>query len=448
MLIKVLLYYKIVNKLSLAFLFLLFFLVILFEPLFVQPDAEILGWLKYQDEILLATPFELALVVPTSSRPLGVFPVARVKEVLVEPGENVKKNQAVILLENQLSKVFLEKAEANLRLVEARQKLFEEKKDAIEDKLSEVAKGEDKLREAERDAKSFFKKGRSKAKEALSDVGEKLAKVSEGKEKLQAFLKEIEKGISQLEKQIEQVKQLPDSDPTKAILLEQLHQKLNELLVKRETLNKQLVELENGEKALKSAQKKIRVNLQKGGVKYQAGLRKIAAARAKLRKAESQLYEAQEKIDFQLSLFPFYLKQASALKRLASVVLESVQVRAPQAGKVVEIKVKPGEVVYPGQVLAVVVNDEKLFFEGYLPVKNGVSGFAGNYRVKIDSFTGRYFLAHLFALSFQEEFAGTSVITQENELTRVRKLVLEVNNSSGLLKAGFPAEAVFEERKK
>lgn len=433
-------------KSGILFLLLIFFLAFIAWP--VSASREVQGWLKYKDEVFLSTPSELLLTFPTSSRPAGTFPLGRVKEVLVEPGEKVKKNQVVILLESPLAEVLLEKAESNLRLVEARQKLLEEKKDEIEDKLSELKAGKKKLKTTEKRAKSSFKEGTRQAKKALSGIKNQLAKIEEGKERLWLGLKEIEKGIIQLEKQIEQVKQLPDSDPTKAILLEQLHQKLNELLVKRETLNKQLVELENGEKALKSAQKKIRVNLQKGEVKYRAGLGKIAAARAKLRKAESQLYEAQEEIDFQLSLFPFYLKQAGALKRLASVVLESVQVRAPQAGKVVEIKVKPGEVVYPGQVLAVVVNDEKLFFEGYLPVENGVSDFAGNYRVKIDSFTGRYFFAHLFALSFQEEFAGTSVITQENELTRVKKLVLEVNNSSGLLKAGFPAEAVFEERKK
>lgn len=424
---------------------LLFLLIFLFWP--SSTRGEVSGWLKYRDEVVLSAPPELLIAVPTATRPAGISPLARVKEVLVEPGEKVKEGQLLIILENELVGVFLEQAKANITLLEARQKLLEEKKKEVEDKLSEVKEGKNRMNKAESEAKVAFRKGVSQSEEALSEVSHKLTEIKVGKNELQSAMEEIGENIKVLGEQIEEVKKLPDSDPTKAPLLQDLQKKLNELLIQQEALSRQWAELEKGEEELMSAQEEIKTALTKAQAKYRLGLRKISAGRARLKKAESQLFKAEKEIDFQLSLFPLYLKQAKAFWRLANTVSSSTQLRALRGGKVVEARVKPGEVVYPGQVLVRIVDDSKLYFEGYLPVEAESYRFKGNYRLKVDSFPGQYFATRLFVMPIREEFAMTTVITRENELARVRRLVLEVDNSSGLLKAGFPAEVVFKERK-
>lgn len=67
----------------------------------------------------MAVPPELLLVVPTATHPAGNFPLAKVKEVLVKPGEGFKENQLLIVSESESVEVFLEQAKASLALVKA-----------------------------------------------------------------------------------------------------------------------------------------------------------------------------------------------------------------------------------------------------------------------------------------------------------------------------------------
>ncbi len=425
----------------------LFFLVLVAKPPAAYSEKEILGWLEYKEKVLVSVPLELSFLIPTSTRPPGTFSIAKVEKVLVKPGEEVKKGEVMIVLEDLLARAQLKRAEANLEVVKAQKNLLKEKRKEIEDKLSDLIESEKKIGQAETQAQLNYQKGISQLKKAKEEINRKLLGVKEGEGILIKALGEVKKGISALEEQIERVKMLPGTDPSRQLLLQELEKKLTSLEFEKGALNQRLIQLETARKKLVFALLQIESGLKEAPLKYQRGKRKILKAKNRLKKAQTQLLEAREKVDFQLSLVPYYLKQAESLKEISEKVFNLTRLRTPADGMVVSLNVKPGEVVFPGQVLLEIADPERIVFKGYLKASQELTALSQNYQVKVDSFPELSFKAWLLFLPWKEEFAETAVISEESELSRVLEFRLAVDNSNKLLKPGFPATAFLKNQK-
>jgi len=98
-------------------------------------------------------------------------------------------------------------------------------------------------------------------------------------------------------------------------------------------------------------------------------------------------------------------------------------------------------VVYPGQTVMSIVRTRTLRLAIYVPldevgtVKNGDS-----VDVEVDAAPGQVFEGKVIGVGGKATFAPSNMTTDRLELVRVVKVIVEVVNKNGVLKAGMPAD--------
>ncbi len=169
------------------------------------------------------------------------------------------------------------------------------------------------------------------------------------------------------------------------------------------------------------------------------------ASRQQLDDAENRQREALGRVKtLEAQLEANRARQEAATQRLALAEsrLAKTTVRAPLAATVLVKAVELGELVQPGQTLAVLVDLAELELTVYVPeAEIGKLRLGAPARLRVDAFPDRYFTARIKRIDQRAQFTPREVHMPEERVRMVFGVTLAVANPDGILKPGMPADA-------
>ena len=159
----------------------------------------------------------------------------------------------------------------------------------------------------------------------------------------------------------------------------------------------------------------------------------VAQAQSNVSAAESKVTQAQKAID-----------QAQSAIDLLHVQLGKLVITAPVDGVVLARNIEPGEVVLSGATALTLGQLDHLTITVYIPENRyGEVKLGDKTSVSVDSFPSQVFYATVTRIADQAEFTPRNVQTAEGRQTTVFAVELSVDDPSGLLKPGMPADVTF-----
>jgi len=157
----------------------------------------------------------------------------------------------------------------------------------------------------------------------------------------------------------------------------------------------------------------------------------LALAQAHLTLAKVQLAAAQAKAEVDLETL--------------DLQLEKLLIRAPSDGIVMARHIEPGEVLVAGAQALSLGQLDHLTITVYLPEdRYGEVALGDETTVTVDSFPGTIFHAVVVRIADKAEYTPRNVQTEEGRRTTVFAVQLSVEDSSGRLKPGMPADVLFD----
>lgn len=138
--------------------------------------------------------------------------------------------------------------------------------------------------------------------------------------------------------------------------------------------------------------------------------------------------------------------QAGAQLALLDTQISLLIVHAPVNGRVLMRAVQPGELVQPGANAITLIQSGDLTITVYVPEdRYGRLRIGQSATLTADSFPGETFAARIIYISDQAEFTPRNVQTVQGRSSTVYAVRLRIEDPQGKLKAGMPADVVFEE---
>jgi multidrug resistance efflux pump len=157
----------------------------------------------------------------------------------------------------------------------------------------------------------------------------------------------------------------------------------------------------------------------------------LALAQAHLTLAKAQLAAAQAKAEVDLETL--------------DLQLEKLLIRAPSDGIVMARHIEPGEVLVAGAQALSIGQLDHLTITVYLPEdRYGEVSLGDETTVTVDSFPGANFHAVVVRIADEAEYTPRNVQTEEGRRTTVFAVELSVEDSTGRLKPGMPADVLFD----
>jgi HlyD family secretion protein len=157
----------------------------------------------------------------------------------------------------------------------------------------------------------------------------------------------------------------------------------------------------------------------------------LALAQAHLTLAKAQLAAAQAKAKVDLETL--------------DLQLEKLLIRAPSDGIVMARHIEPGEVLVAGAQALSIGQLDHLTITVYLPEdRYGEVALGDMTTVTVDSFPGATFHAVVVRIADEAEYTPRNVQTEEGRRTTVFAVELSVEDSTGRLKPGMPADVLFD----
>jgi multidrug resistance efflux pump len=139
--------------------------------------------------------------------------------------------------------------------------------------------------------------------------------------------------------------------------------------------------------------------------------------------------------------------QAQANLDLLDAQLAKLTVYAPMDGVILTRSVEPGEFVQPGAAALTMGNINELTITVYVPEdRYGQIHLGQQASVKVDSFPALTFAAQVTTISDQAEFTPRNVQTAEGRSSTVYAIKLTVTDTQGKLKPGMPGDVTFSSK--
>lgn len=135
------------------------------------------------------------------------------------------------------------------------------------------------------------------------------------------------------------------------------------------------------------------------------------------------------------------VKQQEANLNLLKVQLSDTRLIAPVNGIISAKLVEPGEMALPGTALYAILDQNRPWVKVYLPLVE-VEQISLNQLaiVKLDAFPDLNFEGRISYISQEAEFTPKDYLSKEERVKQVYEVKVQLDNSSGKLKAGIPAE--------
>ena len=158
---------------------------------------------------------------------------------------------------------------------------------------------------------------------------------------------------------------------------------------------------------------------------------------AQVNRTQKQQAQAQA----QLAAAKAELAQAQAAQNEIEAQLNDLAIKSPIDGVVLSRTVEPGEVISVGTTILTVVNLEDVYLRGYIPEGQvGKVRIGQSAQVFLDSAPEQPLPATVTAVDTEASFTPENVYFQDDRVTQVFGLKLEIDNPGGFAKPGMPAD--------
>lgn len=139
------------------------------------------------------------------------------------------------------------------------------------------------------------------------------------------------------------------------------------------------------------------------------------------------------------------VKQAESNLALLETQIAKLTIYAPMDGVILTRNAEPGEFVQPGAVAFAMADLNNITITVFVPEdRYGQISLGQQAQVRVDSFPGETFNAEVIHISDQAEFTPRNVQTVEGRSSTVYAIKLKVTDSEGKLKIGMPADVTFK----
>ncbi len=358
----------------------------------------------------------------------------RVKEILVDEGDEVEAGQVLIrldtdLLEAQIGEVqaAVGAARANLARVQAGARPGEiATAEAI---LEQAIAARDGAERAWQDA------------EALRDNPQELnAQIDEARTQVEL----AERGVAQAQAQLQTLKIQRDAyagggdDDSKTryqALDQQVRAAKAALAIADETQVGARTNLQN---LMEMRDKPIALNtaVNQAGARYEDAVAAVGVAQASL---DALLAKPTAE---EVAVAWAQVSQAEAALGILQVQLEKMTLYSPLSGLVANRSIHMGETASPGATLLTIANLDEVKLTVYIPENRfGRIQLGQAVSVAVDSFPGKVYQGEVIYISSEAEFTPRNVQTQEERVNTVFAVKIVIPNPDHDLKPGMPADA-------
>jgi HlyD family secretion protein len=139
------------------------------------------------------------------------------------------------------------------------------------------------------------------------------------------------------------------------------------------------------------------------------------------------------------------LNQANANLGLSQVNLGYAVLRAPSSGVITVRQAEPGEVVEPGSPVVTLADLDHLWLRAYVAETDlGSIHWGQEATVTTDTYPGKHYHGRISFISPDAEFTPKSVQTNQERVTLVYRIKIDLDNPNHELKPGMPADAHIE----
>jgi len=139
------------------------------------------------------------------------------------------------------------------------------------------------------------------------------------------------------------------------------------------------------------------------------------------------------------------VRQAMENTRLSRIKLGYTVLMAPTSGVILTREAELGEVVGPGTPIVTLAEVDHPWLRAYISETDlGRVCWGQAARVTTDTYPGKAYTGRLSFIASDAEFTPKSVETQNERVTLVYKIKIEIPNPNHELKPGMPADAVLE----
>lgn len=168
---------------------------------------------------------------------------------------------------------------------------------------------------------------------------------------------------------------------------------------------------------------------------------RAATERARQKFQEAQAGTRQEEI----AIAQANVRQARERLQVSRLNLDYAVLEAPNAGVVVVRQAELGEVVAPGTPVLTLADLDNLWLRGYINETDlGRVRWGQSVSVTTDTYPGKSYPGKISFIASKAEFTPKSVQTQQERVTLVYRIKIDVKNPNHELKPGMPADAVIE----
>ena len=116
--------------------------------------------------------------------------------------------------------------------------------------------------------------------------------------------------------------------------------------------------------------------------------------------------------------------------------------RAPFTGVVLTRQAELGEVVSPGTPIVTLADLDHIWLRVYLPETDlGEVCWGQDVDIRTDTYPGKIYRGHVSVIASDAEFTPKSVQTEQERVTLVYRIKVDVENPNHELKPGMPADA-------
>ena len=185
----------------------------------------------------------------------------------------------------------------------------------------------------------------------------------------------------------------------------------------------------------------------------------VAAAQAQVEIADGQLMQAEAgrdqllrgataeeiaALEAQVAQAEAALAEAQAAIRALDIQLAQMTVAAPSGGVILERLIHVGELAAPGAPLLTLADLDEVTLTVYVPEADlGRVSLGQTVEVSVDAYED-VFIGSVSHIADQAEFTPKNIQTQEERVHMVFAVKVRLENADHRLKAGMPADAVFQ----
>ncbi len=344
-------------------------------PIFlaIAATSGLLVWSKWRSELRIVSG-----VIEADEIRLGSRIGGRVKEVLVDEGDRISKDEVLIVLDDYNLKERKKKAEH----------LYAQKKAEYE-KLEAGYLPEEK---AQAEA------GLDRAEAAIQRINEDIKAARSAVAQATAHLERAEQTQRRLQKAV--------SVESIAVAQEELDRAMEDVLVARATVSmreEQLSSLVHGQ--LQEAEAEKRVAEATRDLVVERGYRQeeIDAAKAAMLAAQQEVGIICEEI-------------------------KELEIRSSVDGLVESLELQPGDLVTPNAPVLSMMDTRRLWVRAYIPQRHLDLQRGDRLRVKIDAYPDRQFQGRVSFVNRQAEFTPSNVQTYEERAKQMFRIKIVLDN--------------------